>query len=172
MSEVPSLRNGRFQAGRSDAKITARSETTMSDADQLNPLARKVWTALNSAYPGWAEFFGTRGEGDLEVAVPAPPGSKAGHLVVSTNRGEDLWVRFSPPSMAYAVDSETELLSVVDLLLTEAVLFVTVFQDNHCIETTLIRTTEPGDIPHLKPDEVANVVSWTGRYDQTIGPNV
>jgi hypothetical protein len=85
----------------------------MSDVDSLNPLARRVWIALLAAYPEWAKYFGTWGDDDLEVAVSAPIGSNAGHLVVFIAKGQDLWIRFSPPSMCYSVDDEAELLSVI-----------------------------------------------------------
>lgn len=27
---------------------------------------------------------------------------------------------------------------------------------------------EPGDLPQLEPDQVAHIVSWSGKYDRTI----
>jgi hypothetical protein len=59
----------------------------MLDVDSLNPLARRTWTALIGARPEWAELFGTCGENDLELAIPAPAGRT---LVISL---------FSPPKV-------------------------------------------------------------------------
>jgi hypothetical protein len=140
----------------------------MADADSLNPLARRVWTALIATHPEWAELFGTCGTNDLEVAIPAPVGSKAGHLVVFTARGKDLWIRFSPPSMCYPVDDETEMLDVIQQILAETALFAVVMRGEEWVGTTLIRRGEPTDASQLGPNEVAHIVSWSGNYDQTI----
>jgi hypothetical protein len=140
----------------------------MSDADSLNPLARRVWTALIATHPEWAELFGTCGKDDLEVAIPAPVGSNAGHLVVFTGKGKDLWIRFSPPSMCYPVDDEREILDVIQQILADTALFAVVMRGDEWVGTTLIRRGEPTDAPQLGPDEVAHIVSWSGNYDQTI----
>jgi len=138
----------------------------MSDVDSLNPLARRVWTVLVTAHPEWAAFFGICGKDDLEVAVSAPMGSNAGHLVVFTAKGQDLWIRFGPPSMCYSVRDETEMLNVIQQLLAETALFAVVMRGDEWAGTTLIRRGE--DVPRLGRNEVAHVVSWSGKYDQTI----
>jgi hypothetical protein len=140
----------------------------MSDVDSLNPLARRVWAALIAAHPEWAEFFGTCGTDELEVAIQAPVGSNAGQLVVFTAKGTDLWIRFSPPSMCYSVDDETEMLDVIQKLLAETALFAVVMRGDEWAGTTLIRRGEPTDVPQLGPNEVAHIVSWSGDYDQII----
>jgi hypothetical protein len=140
----------------------------MSNLDSLNPLARRVWAALVAAYPEWSKYFGTRGEDDLEAAVPAPIGSNAGHLVVFTAEGQDLWIRFSPPSMCYSVNDETEMLGVIQQLLAETALFAVVTCGDEWTETTLIRQGKPGDLRKLGPNQVAHIVSWSGKYDCTI----
>ena len=140
----------------------------MSDLDLLNPLAQRAWAALIAAYPEWAKYFGTRGENDPQAAVPAPAGSKAGHLVIFTDKGENLWLRFGPPRMCYSVDNEAELTGVVRQLLKENALFVVVMRGDEWAGTTLVRRGEPSDLPQLEPNQVAHVVSWSGRYDRTI----
>ena len=70
--------------------------------------------------------------------------------------------------MCYSVDDETEMLSVVQQLLEETALFAVVMQGDEWAGTTLIRRGEPRDVPQLGPNEVADVVSWSGQYDQTI----
>ena len=143
----------------------------MSDLDSLNSFARRVWTALIQAHPEWAELSATCGTGDLEVAIPAPIGSNAGHLVVFTAKGQDLWIRFSPPSMCYSVDDEPEMLSVIEQLLSDTAFFVVVMRGDEWVGTTLIRRGESGDFPQLGPNEMADIVSWSGKYDQTIKPD-
>jgi len=134
----------------------------------LNPLARRVWTALIADYPDWLKYFGTSGEGDLVVAIPAPEGSNAGHLVIFTANGKDLWLRFSPPSMCYSVDDEIELGDVIRQLLTDNVSLAVVMRGTEWAGSTLVRQGMPGDIPRLERGEVAQVVSWSGKYDRII----
>jgi hypothetical protein len=105
-----------------------------------------------------------RHDGEFEASVRAPRGSKAGHLVVFTYRG-DLWVRFSPPNMCYSVDNRGELASIVRQLLSERALFMVSYRNGAWSGTTLILK---GTVPKLRRGEVAHVVSWTGRYDETI----
>jgi hypothetical protein len=140
----------------------------MCNVDSLNPLAKRTWTALIAAHPDWSKYFGVCGEDDLEVAVPAPSGSKAGHLVVFTSEGRNLWIRFSPRSMCYSTDDESEMLEVVRQLLADTALFVAVMRDDAWAGTTLVRRGESRDLPQLEPNQVAYVVSWSGKYDQVI----
>jgi hypothetical protein len=140
----------------------------MSGVDSLNPLARRAWTALIAAYPDWSKYFGICGEDDLEVAVPAPTGSKAGHLVIFTSEGKNLWIRFNPPWMCYSTDDESEMLEVVRQLLADTALFVAVTCGDTWAGTTLVRRGESRDLPQLKPNQAAHVVSWSGKYDRVI----
>jgi hypothetical protein len=140
----------------------------MSNVDSLDPLAQRVRVALTAAYPEWSKYLGSCGYDDLEAAIPAPSGSNAGHLVIFTSKGKDLWVRFRPKSMCYCVRDETEMLDVIRKLLAETALFVVITDSDKWVETTLIRRGEPGDLAELEPNEVARVVSWSGKYDQTI----
>jgi hypothetical protein len=144
----------------------------MSSVDSLNPLARRVWSALITAYPGWSKYFGTCSEDDLEIAVPAPIQSNAGNLIIFTARGEDLWIRFSPPSTCYLVDDETGMLDVVRQLLAETAFFVVVMRGDEWAGTTLVRQGEPDDLPQLEANQVAHVISWSGKYDRTISPHI
>lgn len=139
----------------------------MSQADLLNALARRVWSALIANYPDWAAYFGASGEDDLEVAIPAPMGSNAGHLVIYTAQGKDLWLRFSPPSMCYSVRDETEMI-IIRQLLTDKVCFAVVMRGDKWAGTTLVRQDMPGDVPLLKCGEAAQVVSWSGKHDRII----
>ena len=131
----------------------------------LNALATRVWAALLAKYPAWESYGVSWGEGELEVAVPAPASSQAGHLVVFTDRGENVWVRFSPPSMCYCVDTDEEMLSVVEELLSERAVFVTTWRGEKWTGTTLVR---PEQAPLIEPGEVARVVSWTGARDRVV----
>lgn len=133
----------------------------------LNPLAQRVWARLLSEYPAWEQYFDEEG-GDLEVAIPAPPGSNADHLVIFTARGEDIWVRYLLPFMCYTVDDDEELVSIIKQLLAEQAIFVVTMDGSEWAGTTLIR---PGFQPSLEPGQTAHIVAWSGIHDKTIsGP--
>jgi hypothetical protein len=136
----------------------------LNETELLNPRAARAWSRLVDKYPEWSTHFGTCGRDDLEVAIPAPSGSNAGHLIVFTN-GVDLWLRYSHPRMCYLVDDEDEMLSIVEWLLRDEVLFVVIMSGDEWAETTLIR---PGQEPNLEVSQIAQVVSWSGRYDRTV----
>ncbi len=134
-------------------------------AERLSPFAAGVWARLVNACPEWLGCLATIGDGDLEVAIPAPAGSQAGHLVVATCRGEDLWVRYSPPHMCYPLDDEDELLSIVRQLLHDEALFLVKRKGDAWSGTTLIK---PDAEPDVEPGEVAYVVSWSGTRDRVV----
>jgi hypothetical protein len=133
--------------------------------DRLNPLGERVRESLLARHPAWADHLEIREGGDLEIAVPAPKGSRAGHLVIFTVGGRDTWLRYSPARACYCVESDRELHAVVDALLRDDAFFVVVTDGDEWLETTLLR---PGQEPVLREGQVANVVSWTGRYDKIV----
>lgn len=132
---------------------------------RLNPLGLRVRDSLLLRRPEWAEHVRVLKSGDLEVAVPAPRGSRAGHLVIFTARGEDTWIRYAPARACYCVETEREMHAVVRALLTDDAFFVVVTNGDEWIETTLLR---PGQEPVLAEGHVANIVSWSGRHDKIV----
>jgi hypothetical protein len=132
--------------------------------ESLTPFAKQVGAVLLAEHPDWEEYLGASERGDLEVAIPAPEGSNAGHLVVFTN-GADIWIRFAPPRMCYAVENESEMFSIINALLADQVVFIVIMHDDEWAETTLARA---GEQPELKPDQTAQLVSWTGIHDRTL----
>jgi hypothetical protein len=131
----------------------------------LNPLGERVRDALLRKHPEWAGYVETLAGGDIELAVPAPRGSRAGHLVVTTARGRDTWIRYSPRRMSYPVESDEHLLAVVEALLGDRAYFLVVSNGDEWIETTLLR---PGEEPVLAEGHVADVVSWSGLHDRVV----
>jgi hypothetical protein len=130
--------------------------------ESLKPFAKQVGAALLAEHPDWEKYFGASDRGDLEVAIPTPEGSNAGHLVVFTNDA-DIWIRLAPPRMCYAVESEGEMLSIVSGLLADQVVFVVTMHDDGWVETTLAR---PGEEPELKQSDGANrFVDWNSRQN-------
>jgi hypothetical protein len=131
----------------------------------LNPLAERVRDSLLHAHRDWAQYVDVLPGGDLEIAIPAPEGSRAGHLVIFTARGEDMWLRYAPPRACYCVETDRELHAVVQALLADDAFFVVVTDGDEWVETTLLR---PGQEPVLREGQVANVVSWSGRHDRIV----
>jgi hypothetical protein len=129
----------------------------------VNPLAQRVSDALEHDRPEWSSSKQELEEGDVEFHILAPSNSRAGALVVSTARGEDIWIRFAPPHMFYGVEDEAELLGCVHDLLTEQALFVEIVDSKgKWAGTTLVR---PGQAVDLEPGQNATVLSWSGRFD-------
>jgi len=111
------------------------------------------------------KYFEASDADDLEVAVPAPKGSNAGHLIVFTTKDNDIWIRFVPPRMCYAVESESEMLDIIRRLVTDQLVFVVTTHGDEWVETTLAR---PGEEPQLKCGQAARIVSWTGIHETTL----
>jgi hypothetical protein len=132
-----------------------------------NALARHVLDALVERHPEWAAYADVRQSGDLVLAVPAPEGSRAKALVVQTQEGQDIWIRFAPRHAFYSVDSDDELHQVVDALLADRVSFLMITNGDEWVETTLLSA---GQEPVLQEGQVANVVSWSGRHDRIVMP--
>jgi hypothetical protein len=133
--------------------------------DLLNALGRRVRDSLLRKHPEWAAYADVLEGGDLELAVPAPPRSRAKHLVIFTARGDDIWVRYAPPRMSYCVESEGQMHAVIEALLQDEALFAVVTNGDDWIETTLLR---PGEELVLADGHVANVVSWSGNADRIV----
>jgi hypothetical protein len=131
----------------------------------LNPLGIRVRDSILRAHQDWADYVGVLPSGDLEIAVPAPRGSRAGHLVIFTARGEDTWIRYSPPRACYGVETDREMHAVVGALLADEAFFAVVTDGDEWVETSLLR---PGEEAVLREGQVANVVSWSGLHDKVV----
>jgi hypothetical protein len=71
--------------------------------------------------------------------------------------------------MCYCVENETEMLAVIRRLQKETALFVVTMCGDEWVETTLI---ERSGQPQLDPNQIAHVVSWSGKYDRTIKADI
>ena len=103
--------------------------------------------------------------GDVEIAVPGPKGSNAGTLIILTAKGTDVWIRYAPAYMSYAVDDEIELVNITKQLLSEEASFVVILENGKWTETTLVKS---GQVPAVKPGQTARVVSWLGTHDREV----
>ena len=131
----------------------------------LNELGTRVRDSLLGRHAEWAEYVSILPTGDLEIAVPAPRGSRAGHLVVFTTLGRDTWIRYSPPRACHQVGADREMHAVIDALLADDAFFVVVTFGDAWLETSLLR---PGEEPVLAEGQVADFVSWSGRHDKVV----
>jgi hypothetical protein len=132
---------------------------------RLNQLGVRVRDSILRVHDEWADYVTVLPSGDLEIAVPAPRGSRAGHLVIFTARGKDTWVRYSPPRACYCVETDREMHAVIRALITDHAFFVVVTDGDEWVETSLLR---PGEEAVLGEGQVANVVSWSGHYDKVV----
>jgi hypothetical protein len=130
----------------------------------MTPTARRFTTALVDRLPRFGRTLRTLPGGDFEAFVPAPRGSNAGSLVCRS-RGADVWVRFGPPRTFYSVDTPRELLTIVEGLLADELLFVLLFTNRKWSGTTLVRR---GHRPPQDPGESARLLSWSGRHDRRL----
>lgn len=133
----------------------------MTQIERLSPVARSAWKRLEAEFPLWAAHLDTR-DGELEFAVSAPAGSNAGHLVAFTH-GNDLWLRFSPPYMYYAVDDEDEMVLLIKQLTADEAAFKVTTRNDEWVETTL---AEPQEKCETIPGYSIRLVSWSGRFDR------
>jgi hypothetical protein len=131
----------------------------------LNPLGIRIRDSLLARHRDWTDRVKTLATGDLEVSIPAPKGSRAGHLAIFTARGVDTWIGYSPPRARYAVESDRQMHAVLRALLEDDAFFVVVTSGDAWIETSLLR---PGEEPVLMDGQMANVVSWSGRHDRIV----
>jgi hypothetical protein len=139
---------------RSDGAPTRRLKTTAQRA--------RRWIA--EVLPHWLEIIVARDNGELELAVRAPRGSRAGHLVVFTWKGQ-LWVRLSAPNACYPVDGAAELRHVVGQLQKDKVVFAVTYSGGAWAGTTLLPWRRA---PELAPGESAHLISWSGRRDSVV----
>lgn len=131
----------------------------------LNPLGIRVRDSLLGRHGDWAQYVNVLPSGDLEIAIPAPRGSRAGALVIFTARGEDTWIRYSPPRACYRVETDHQMHAVLEALLADDAYFVVVTDGDKWLETSLLR---PGEDPVIGEGQVANVVSWSGHHDKIV----
>jgi hypothetical protein len=132
---------------------------------QTNTFGLVVQEWVRRSFPSKPRFTTRfKNGGEFEAFLRAPRGSQAGALVIFTFQG-DLWVRFSPPQMCYAVDSRAEMASIVRQLVSDKALFVTTHRANEWTGTMLLRR---GSSPKLRRGETARVVSWSGRFDASL----
>ena len=98
---------------------------------------------------------------EFEFSIPAPAGSRAGHLIAFSN-GDDLWVRFAPPRLCYCLDDADGMLSIMRQLMADQVVFKVVMKGTAWLETTLVR---PPHKVRAQPGQRVRLVSWSGNFD-------
>jgi hypothetical protein len=107
----------------------------------FNKLAAKVARTLSARFPKF-EIRHRSESGDLEAYIPAPRKSRAGYLVVLSDKG-NIWVRISAPYAFYGIDDMPELVRIVNDILSDNAFFVIVTFRRKWSETTLVRPNAP-----------------------------
>lgn len=135
---------------------------------KLSPTARRFSKALLDRFPQFRRTLRVLPGGDFEAAIAAPRSSKAGALVCAS-RGSDVWVRFAPPRAFYSIDTPSELVTIVEALLNDDVLFVLLSKQRKWSGTTLVARTGR---PVQDVGESARIISWSGKRDRRVrAPN-
>jgi len=130
----------------------------------MTPTARRFTKVLLARIPRFGRGLRVLPNGDFEAFVRAPRTSKAG-VLVCMSRGTDVWVRLNPPNTFYSVDTPRELLTIVEGLLADDLLFVVLFTKRKWSGTTLVRR---GERPAQSAGESARLLSWSGKHDRRI----
>ena len=133
----------------------------------MNAFARGIRDTLLRSHPEWAGHTRTLADGELEVKVPAPEGSRAAHLVIATARGSEIRLRLAPRHAHHPVGSEAEMRRVIAALLEDEAFLAVVTSGDDWIQTSLLR---PGEELVLANGQVANVFSWSGKHDRIVTP--
>jgi len=72
-------------------------------------------------------------------------------------------VRFSPPNLCYPADDENEMVSLIEQLTADKVVFKVVTKGYEWVETTL---SKPQEKPESISGHSVRYVSWSGRFDR------
>lgn len=130
----------------------------------MSPTARRFSKALVGKFPQFRRHLCVLPNGDFEAYITAPRTSKAGALVCLSH-GSDVCVRFALPRAVYAVDSAKELVTIVEQLLRNELVFVLLSTQRKWSGTTLSKRS---DRPVQGAGESARLISWSGKFDRYI----
>ncbi|MDB5200975.1 MAG: hypothetical protein JWQ27_384 [Ferruginibacter sp.] len=130
----------------------------------MNKYSWEVYAELTKSFPDLRNLVSTEGE---LLIVDKPSGSQGniGGVVIQTTEDNDLWVRVYAGNSAYCVDDTKELISILEGLFTDQVLWVVAYYNSEWHETTLIQNKAQLKI---EADIVYNIYSWSGRLDEVI----
>jgi hypothetical protein len=104
-------------------------------------------------------------DGHLQANLVAPKGSQARVLVCLSSGVSDVWVGLGIPQAFYPVETTSELLRVVNLLLTDGAAFALTHRGPSWTGTTLVAA---GELPQLALGETCHLYSWSGKNDLVI----
>jgi len=130
----------------------------------MSPTARRFVKALVDKFPQFQRHLCVLPNGDFEAYITAPRTSKAGALVCLSH-GSDVCVRFALPRAVYAVDSAKELVTIVEQLLRNELVFVVLSTQRKWSGTTLSKRS---DRPVQGAGVSARLISWSGKFDRYI----
>ena len=106
--------------------------------------------------------------GQLELSIPAVNNASIGGLVVQTTTGKDIWLRNYHPYSAYSIDDVDELITIIEGVFADKILWAIGFKGDQWSETTLIRNLEDLE---TEDETTYRIFSWSGTLDRTFKAN-
>jgi hypothetical protein len=132
----------------------------MSIFSEIPSGAKDSYSRIN--YDGSRQQFASGFTGTLNTSMRQFDDDRS-----SMEKWNDLWVRFSPPRMCYAIDDEDEMVSIIKQLIADEAVFKVITKGDEWVETTL---TRPHDKCDSIPGHSVRCVSWSGRFDRYLSP--
>jgi hypothetical protein len=133
--------------------------------NDIKPSVRAFAGKLTAKWPKLGKTLRVKQDGHFEAFLAAPKGSQARVLVCLSSGKGDVWLRFGMPRAFFPVETTSELVKVVNLVLTDAVVFAITYRGTSWTGTTLLAA---GRLPELDPGETCHLYSWSGRKDLVV----
>lgn len=130
----------------------------------MNPFSQTLSAKLLSLFPEMEDQSEAADE-HATLVFPNPNGADLGGLVIQTSEDNELWIRIFPGHSAYLVDSEEDLISIINGVLKDEILWVIGLKGGEWFETSLVYAVEDID---AAPDVMHYVFSWSGERDATV----
>jgi hypothetical protein len=137
----------------------------MPSLKDIKPSVRRFASELATRWPKLGRSLRVKQDGHFEAVLAAPKESQARVLVCLSSGKGDVWLGLGVPQAFYPVETTSELLKVVELLLTDAVVFAVTHRGTSWTGTTLLAA---GRLPELEPGETCHLYSWSGRKDLVV----
>jgi hypothetical protein len=130
----------------------------------MNAFSIEIFNELIKVFPEWVHFQ-NQSANFLELEIPSPHKSSMGGIIIQTSEDETIWLRIFPAASAYNVDTTEELISIIEGVFADKILWLICYKENEWFETTLINTS---DNPFIESGSSYQLYSWSGKHDKTI----
>jgi hypothetical protein len=133
--------------------------------EDIKPSVRKFAVKLTAKWPRFSSSLRVKQDGNFEGTLVAPKGSQARVLVCLSSGDSDVWLGLGIPQAFYPVETTSELVRIVELLLADGAVFAITHRESSWTGTTLLGA---GLLPKLEPRETCHVYSWSGKNDLVV----